>query len=533
MEMNMLSERVFRYCREYEMLPENADLLCGVSGGADSVALLFLLKEVIGRCPQKNLTLRAVHVEHGIRGEESLKDAAFTECLCKSLRIPLQIFSVDAVAFAKEKGLGLEEAARILRYKAFQTAAKEHRSRIVLAHHMDDNAETVLFQMARGSSIHGLCGIRPVRTDEAGYVYLRPLLCLQKRELEFYLREIGQDWQTDATNADTLYSRNRIRHMVLPELEEVNSQAIRHICRTAEQLSEIEDFLHLQMLQEYRKRVKKEKNRWELNLSGFDSCHKALRKELLLELLGNVCGRRKDLGTVHIKQMEELCLGQSGKTVCFPYNVTAIREFDRLFLYRGKEVDINSGFKQDISLQAEDIGIKESVIKESVIEESVIEESIIEESVTKGSGTEESGIKETEKIQRIPVPGGCIFLQFFHFDGDIGKIPKNTYTKWLDYDKIKNGFCFRTRKSGDYLIIDSSGHRKKLKTYLIDEKIPVSEREKILLMAEGQEILWVIGGRLSERVKITAETARVLAVTYEEDNKEGIRETAEQGKRSI
>ena len=215
-------------------------LIAAVSGGADSVCLLLVLNELKDRM---NFELETIHVEHGIRGEESCRDARFVESLCRRLSISCHVEQVDVPAYSRETGMGTEEAARVLRYQAFSRYALERNGKIVLAHHMEDNAETVLFQMLRGSSLNGMCGMSASREDEAGVTYIRPLLEIRRGEIEAYLESAGQMYCTDSTNLETEYHRNYLRKEILPRLAEINSAAVPHISRTAASLGEVRDFL--------------------------------------------------------------------------------------------------------------------------------------------------------------------------------------------------------------------------------------------------------------------------------------------------
>lgn len=230
------------YILENKMIKNHSTVLVALSGGADSVCLLLLLNEIKRQCADElDFTLEAVHVEHGIRGTESREDARFASDLCERLNIPCHVHSVDVPQYAKSRGLGLEEAARILRYEVFEeevtrilsyeafeeeagryscervaTAAQNHdcyrQVVVAVAHHMEDNAETVLFQMLRGSGVKGLSGMHPVSVKN-GVTYIRPLLSATRAQIEDYLKEKGQAFVTDATNTDTAYSRNRLRMM--------------------------------------------------------------------------------------------------------------------------------------------------------------------------------------------------------------------------------------------------------------------------------------------------------------------------------
>ena len=226
--------RTKEYILENKMIKNHSTVLVALSGGADSVCLLLVLNEIKRQCADElDFALEAVHVEHGIRGAESREDARFASDLCERLNIPCHVHSVDVPQYAASHGLGLEEAARILRYEAFEEEAgrypcktayaadqKQGNSRqavVAVAHHMEDNAETVLFQMLRGSGAKGLSGMHPVSVKN-GVTYIRPLLSATRAQIEEYLKENGQAFVTDATNTDTAYSRNKLRHDVFPSL---------------------------------------------------------------------------------------------------------------------------------------------------------------------------------------------------------------------------------------------------------------------------------------------------------------------------
>ena len=218
------------------MLPRGTRVLCAVSGGADSLCLLHLLKS---REAELGIKVFAAHYEHGLRGEESLRDCAFVESWCRENGILCVSEHGDVKAFAREKGMGLEEAARELRYAFLQkTAAELGCTRIATAHNADDNAETLIFNLCRGSGAAGLRGIPPVRGN-----IIRPLLHCTRAEIEDYLRENQVPHVEDSSNAGDEYSRNRIRHRVTPVLREINPAFSLAALRTAELMRRDEDCL--------------------------------------------------------------------------------------------------------------------------------------------------------------------------------------------------------------------------------------------------------------------------------------------------
>ena len=237
-------EKVFSYIEQNRMIPSGGAVLAGVSGGADSVGLLMALtkyREHLAACRKPPFALRAVHVEHGLRGEAALQDAAFVKQLCKEQGIPCCIVHADVSGRAKAEGLSLEEAGRLERYRIFEEIS-EGEERIAVAHQMEDQAETVLFHLARGSALAGIGGMRPVRRR-----IIRPLLGVSREEIEKYLRREGISWRTDDTNLSTDYTRNRIRHEILPLLSSrVNAQSVLHICEAAEHAARTTDYLQEQ-----------------------------------------------------------------------------------------------------------------------------------------------------------------------------------------------------------------------------------------------------------------------------------------------
>lgn len=232
----MWTEQLTSRIKSTHLLDYASCITMALSGGADSVALLLLLRELQS---EYGFALSAVHVHHGIRGAEADRDADFCAQICEKYGIPFQLVRVDVPTFAKEQHHSLETAARILRYEALEKAAPQ--GLIATAHHAGDQAETMLFHLVRGSGLRGLCGIPPKR----GRI-IRPLLEIPKENLLAYLNECGQDFVTDSTNLQTDASRNLLRHEVMPLLQNENPQSIPHMARTAALLAEDEALLTAQ-----------------------------------------------------------------------------------------------------------------------------------------------------------------------------------------------------------------------------------------------------------------------------------------------
>ena len=480
--------RTKEYILENKMIKNHSTVLVALSGGADSVCLLLVLNEIKRQCADElDFALEAVHVEHGIRGAESREDARFASDLCERLNIPCHVHSVDVPQYAASHGLGLEEAARILRYEAFENEVatayaadpKQGNSRqvvVAVAHHMEDNAETVLFQMLRGSGAKGLSGMHPVSVKN-GVTYIRPLLSATRAQIEEYLMENGQAFVTDATNTDTAYSRNKLRHDVFPLLLQINDRAIEHINESAGQLAVMNDFYEQQLKEACDSMIYQKEGRVILEISRFESLHPALKSGVARECIHLASGRLKDITSTHIGALVKLAGQQSGRKINLPYGIIAEKSFGEVILFAGRCDD-----------EKEEIHITQKELEAL-------------------SATGE------QKNIKLSADGSYVTLCIQDFNGKMDEIPKKPYTKWFDYDKIKDSLAIRNRRKGDYFVLDAAGHHKKLEDYFVNEKIPASHRDEQLLLAGEDEIFWIVGGRMAYGTGISDATRWVLEIT--------------------
>ena len=441
-------EKVLSFIEQEAMVRPSWNVLAAVSGGADSVCLLRLLLLLKDRL---NIQVGAVHVNHGIRTMAD-RDEAFVRELCRSLEVPLTVYQVHVPEEAKRTGQGLEETARRLRYEAFEACEADA---IALAHHRRDQAETLIMNLVRGSGLKGMCGIPPVRGR-----FIRPLLPLSPEEIRAFLREIGQPWVEDETNADISYRRNFIRHEGLRYLEEHFNPAVEEtLARTAALLQKDEAMLELLTEEHYEHCLSGS----QLSVSRLLLEPEALRGRLLRRFLEQNA-QLVNMAETHVNALEKLLYAQSGKSVDLPGNLTVTRSFDHLIL--------------------EKKGQKEREYEVFPIE----------------------NIPFHGRFDRFGIELEVSFVENVKNDS----FSKNLYTKSFDYDTIKNTLILRTRRAGDYLSI-GSGH-KKLKEYMIETGIPRHERDSVPLLADGSHILWVIGGRMSDACKITGSTKRAIEV---------------------
>lgn len=454
-----MRKKVFAYLKKWHMVRPGMRILTGFSGGADSTALLQLLWEYGQAC---GISVCAVHVNHGIRGEEAVRDQRFCEAFCREREIPLKIVCKDVPRIARAQGISLEEAGRNARYEVFEKELHEKRAdRVALAHHQNDQAETILFHQMRGTGLRGLRGMEPVRLP-----YIRPFLCVTKEEIVEWLQKEGLTWVEDTSNQAPDYTRNQIRHRVLSAMEEIRPGSAARMAGMAEQLLEIEDFLKQETLAAFDRCVCVGSGEYRILLPALERLHPALQKQVALTCLERVSGKCKDLESIHVEQVLLLAGGKRGSRVTLPGGCVAVLGYGELLLKKGYGL---SRTEEEIYCMPDDICLYMGSVFSFRLE-------------------------ERKKDDEIPV---------------------NRYTKWFDYDKIKDSVVLRTRRPGDYLEHEAGAH-KKLKDYLIDNKIPREERDQCILLADGSHILWVVGMRISERYKVRENTKRILKVQMTE-----------------
>ncbi len=307
----MMLKQIQRTIEDYRMLAPGEPVLCALSGGADSVSLLYALRQL-------GYPVRAYHLNHCLRGAEADRDELFCRELCEKLEIPLIIERLDVRAEAAARGEGIEAAARLVRYERLSAVAQGKK--IAVAHTADDNLETMLFHLARGTGPKGLSGIPPVR----GAV-IRPLIEVERAAVERYLAEIGQNFVTDSTNNSGCYTRNRIRHGIVPELRRLNPAVMDAAVRLSRQLRQDEDFLSKQAA-EIIEQAAAENGAFHAEI--LRSVHPAVRSRALRQIAERQGMPLRDFSAVHIAALEKLLETDEPSAVCcLPHGYTAWREY--------------------------------------------------------------------------------------------------------------------------------------------------------------------------------------------------------------
>ncbi len=422
----------------YSMLRPGDRVAVGLSGGADSVSLLSALLEL---APELELTISAIHINHGIRGQSADRDQRFCEEFCASKGVKLDCFTLDIPALAAEKGVGLEQCGRECRYQCFEQIARRDGCKIATAHTLSDSAETVLFNLARGSGLGGVCGIPPVRGN-----IIRPLIAVTRNQIEEHCKVNSLDYVTDETNTDTIYRRNLIRSEVIPALEQVNPamhRAVERFTRCAR-----EDNLYLEQLCEEALEKAAADGGWRAE--ALAALPPALQKRAVMSILA-----RQDT-TPEYAQVErciELIRAGSGALV----------------IRNGVRFVVNKGI------------------------------------VFTDSGTAELSRPEQWSVAaELPstlLPDGRI-MTFTQIDLSVpGATQKNhnlLFKKALSCDIINSNTQIRNRREGDRFAPAGRGVNRLLKKFLCDEGVPAEKRGQLAIIASDQGILWVEGFGSSE-----------------------------------
>lgn len=472
-------EKIINYIDEYNMLDGCNNIVVGLSGGADSVCLINVLAEVAGKHADKygDISIVAVHINHGIRGEEAERDEKFAKSVADNLGITFKVYRLDIPGMAKQRGISEETAGRIARYECFRKTAGElgiQHTKIAVAHHMDDQAETILMHMIRGSSVAGLAGMRAVAGD-----IIRPLLCVSRADIEQYLGGKGLSYMTDSTNMDNGYTRNMVRNCLIPDMEKINPQFKQAVNNMSDDVAEYLDYIACMTDKAEESYVQYYEGKAVISDKAFTENTGALiAKNIIKRAYSYVHGDIVNLYRVHIEDTLKLFGMESGKSINLPAGVIARKEPHGVMIYDARALG-DAAKRVDFELELDVAG-------------------------------KEAG----EIVMPCSVYGGKSKVEWEVIDNkDLIKLSNNDYTKYFDYDMINSNPVFRHRRSGDSCVIDMAGHTRKLKQELIDRKIPSEQRDDILMLAVESDVLWAVGVRRYQQFLVTDDTQRVLRIS--------------------
>lgn len=447
-------DKVRATIEKYHMLSGGERVLVALSGGPDSVALLSILKELED---EYRLTLLATYIDHGLRPEEAADEIRFCEALCKDLSVEFSHLKIEPKPLAEHKGLSLQEAARLLRYEALKAEAlRKEAERIATGHHGSDQAETLLINLIRGSGMKGLGGIPPVRG-----IIIRPLIGVQKKEIEEYLLQRGLKYRVDSSNLTDHYLRNRIRRELIPVLERFNPSIVETLMRTAEVLRQESEYIDIQVNKTLMKLIsRKTDTTIELFLSPLEVMDRVILRRALRRAIDEVRGLR-GITFHHIENIIEfISNAKTGDRLSLPDGYRVIKSYSTLIITSEQPERIK---ERDLQVPGE------TIVEEAHL---VIVASVADRVEDYGNG------------------------------------------KWeavFDLDTMNLPLRIRPRKQADEFYPFGLGGRKKLQDFFVDEKVPRDERDSVpLIVTATDEIIWVVGYRPDERFKVTPSTRRVL-----------------------
>ncbi len=420
-------EKIKKFIEEYNLIEKGDHIIVGVSGGADSLCLLKVLM-----CLKDNMELgiTVVHVDHGIRGEEALRDKKFVEKLCCDKGLPFMCYFYDIPRIAAEEGLTEEEAGRKYRYIAFNDAlAKCNGNKIAVGHNKNDNAETMLQRLIRGTGLKGLCGIEPVRGN-----IIRPLLCMTRAEIEAFVGD--EKYVTDSTNLTEDYTRNKIRLAIIKELEAINPAAVEMLFKTSRILSSENAYIEKAAQKALEKAlVQRDKYRISLDCKSVTAEDDAVVSRLLRNAALPFTKKSQDIEYKHINNMKELAFGANGRHIDLIEGIKAAKEYDILYI----------GF-----------------------------------------------LKDTEEFCYTVLPEQKIYIKEAGLHILLSRSPEHgSFLGVLDESRLKPPFSVRTKRNGDKLAIKHG--RQPIKKIYAENKTASEERHFYPLLTDSENVLAVIG----------------------------------------
>ncbi|MGE5542097.1 MAG: tRNA lysidine(34) synthetase TilS [Bacillota bacterium] len=460
----------------HSMIEKGQTVLAAVSGGPDSVALLNILVRLRGPI---GFELAACHLDHGFRGEESEADARFVAGLCSDAGVPCRVLRMDVPGLMSQWGIGAEEAGRRARYRFYEeTAFGLGVARVALGHTLDDQAETVLMRLIRGSGLEGLGGIPPVRG-----MYIRPLLFVSRREIEQYCAAAGLSWRTDRTNQAPVYFRNQIRLQAIPALERWNPRLKDTLAGTADRLREDAAYLELAGREAAAGLASGKDGGMSLARDRFNDLHPAVRRQVVRAIAREITGESGDtehmpLGYCHVEAIISLSGRGGGEGVLhLPGGLLARVGKDELWLGKaagesGHPIPVASPVVLRVPgiTYIEGMGVR------------------IRAEVTPAAAIGEEPFKNTDPLKA-----------------------------YVDYSLVEHPLRVRSRMDGDYFYPLGLGGRKKVGDFMTSLKLPAGDRHLVPVVLSGEQVVWVGGYRLDERFKVTPATTEVLLLTMEID----------------
>lgn len=459
-------EKVLEYIKNNNMIYKGDKVLVALSGGPDSVCLIHCLYRLKH---ELNIEICAAHVNHCLRGEESDKDEQYVVQLCKNLGVTLFKTRVDVKAYEKRHGVSCEVAGRNLRYEFFNKIKEENNiQKIALAHNANDQAETLLMRVMRGTGIEGLCGIRTVREG----FYIRPILNITRPEIEAYCLDNSLNPRIDKTNLENIYSRNKVRLELIPYMEDnFNKDVIGALNRLAHNMQMDNEILEKLSNEYYERYCYVHENKVIISRDAFKEHHSILTR-IIRKALTNLSGDTYNFEKDHIYSVIDIQKHPTGKMIMLPKDIVTYNNYG----------DLHIGYNKDF------IKVRDNICNEYELaigkDNYIVSENII------------------------------ISMEILDID-NVSINKSNKYLKYFDYEKIDGNIKLRYKKNGDQFRPLGMKGSKTLKKTFIDMKIDKDLRDNIPLICFNNEIAWIIGYRVSESFKVTDDTKKVLQIKIE------------------
>jgi len=484
-----LTERVLNFIQQHHLVPSQQQILVAVSGGPDSVCLLHMLVKLQNELGVK---LHVAHLDHQLRGAESAADARYVAELSHRLGIPASIERRDVKAYQARQRISLEEAAREVRYAFLaQVASTIGASRVAVGHTANDHIETILMHLIRGTGTKGLRGLKPSNQWQSVLV-IRPLLEVSREETADYCHYHQLMPRIDSSNLSLSPLRNRIRQQLIPLLQSYNPQVADALLRTARIASDDLTYLDGEVARLWEEVALKQEGSVTLDKNKFVEIPSALRRHLLRAAIERLLGNLKDIEMRHIEEIMNVLSKPAGRRISLPGGLIFSVEYDRYLL--APDPATLSPFpvlKSEFPLK---------IPGEAWLSGWHIEATIIDRKRESDGGE--------APLTNLPPP--------FPREGDKGGgLPNNGLTAYFDLDRASNKLVVRSRQPGDRFQPLGMSQPKKLGEFMIDAKIPHSWRERVPLVCSPQQILWVVGWRIDDRVKVTRDTSKILCVKFE------------------
>jgi len=465
-----LEQRVLHFIRENDLLSGRRQLLVAVSGGPDSVCMLHILVRLQ---EELDIKLHLAHLNHRLRGAESEADAGYVSRLARQLGVTATVEERDVKEYKARERTSLEEAAREVRYAFLAEVAESIGvDRVAAGHTTDDNVETVLLHLIRGTGTRGLRGLQPVsrwQSSKNSLVIIRPLLRVSRQETSDYCHERGLEPRTDASNLSLSPLRNRVRHQLLPLLRGYNPQVTEALLRTARIAADDLAALDAESARLWGSVARRQGETIILDRKKFLELAPALKRHLLRRSTEELLGSLKDIEARHIEEIMEALTKPAGKRLHLPGGLLFVIEYDR-YLLAADAAELSP-----FPVIDGEIGLK--VPGETRLPGWRVKARII--------GREDM---EDEK------------------DG---------FTAYFNLDKTGDALTVRCRRPGDRFYPLGIGQPKKLGEFMIDARVPRAWRERVPVVCSPGQVLWVVGWRIDDRVKVTGDTSKVLCLKFE------------------